>query len=180
MSHAHIAILGAGPTGLEAALRAAEAGLDFMVFEMADGPAGNVRSWEHVQLFTPWSMNVSRRARETLEAAAVTVPEGESCPTGRELVQELLEPIAQLPDIAPRFRFGARVLEIGRDRRPHESCPGCAHAAPIRRSPGRSPVTSRRQERLRMTHCRTSTFLMRVGWQQVDEVFSLLTTGNHQ
>jgi hypothetical protein len=27
---------------------------------------------------------------------------------------------------------------------------------------------------------RTSTFLMRVGWQQVDEVFSLLTTGNHQ
>jgi len=115
MSHAHIASLGAGPTGLEAALRAAEAGLDFTVFEMADGPAGNARSWGHVQLFTPWSMNVSRRARETLEAAAVTEPEGESCPTGRELVQELLEPIAQLPDIAPRLRFGTRVLEIGRD-----------------------------------------------------------------
>ena len=115
MSHAHIAILGAGPTGLEAALRADEAGLDFTVFEMADGPAGNARSWGHVQLFTPWSMNVPRRARETLEAAAVTVPEGESCPTGRELVQELLEPIAQLPDIAPRLRFGTRVLEIGRD-----------------------------------------------------------------
>lgn len=69
-------------------------------------------------------MNVPSRARETLEAAAVTVPEGESCATGRELVQELLEPIAQLPDIAPRLRFGARVLEIARDRRPHESCRG--------------------------------------------------------
>jgi uncharacterized protein with NAD-binding domain and iron-sulfur cluster len=38
MNRTHILILGAGPTGLEA-------GLDFTIFEMPDGPAGNVRSW---------------------------------------------------------------------------------------------------------------------------------------
>ncbi len=115
MSHTHIAILGAGPMGLEAALAAAGAGLDFTVFEVADGPAGNVRSWGHVRLFTPWSINVSTRARARLAAAGVTVPDGDRCPTGHELVRDLLEPIAELLDVAPHVRYGTRVLEIGRD-----------------------------------------------------------------
>ncbi|MEE2847225.1 MAG: NAD(P)-binding protein [Gemmatimonadota bacterium] len=62
MSRTRIAILGSGPTGLEASLAAAEAGLDFTVLEMASEPAGNVGSWGHVRLFTPWSMNASARA----------------------------------------------------------------------------------------------------------------------
>ena len=115
MSRTHIAILGAGPTGLEAALAAVEAGLDFTIFEMAGGPAGNVRSWEHVRLFTPWSMNASARARAQLAAAGLSVPDNDDCPTGLELVRDLLEPIAGLADIGPRIRYGTRVLEIARD-----------------------------------------------------------------
>ena len=115
MSRTHIAILGAGPVGLEAALAAAGVGFDFTLFEVADGPAGSVRSWGHVRLFTPWSMNVSRRARARLAAAGVTVPDGDQCPTGHELVRDLLEPIAELVDVAAHVRYGTRVLEIGRD-----------------------------------------------------------------
>jgi NADPH-dependent 2,4-dienoyl-CoA reductase/sulfur reductase-like enzyme len=37
MSKLRIAILGAGPTGLEAALAAAEAGLPFNIYEAAPG-----------------------------------------------------------------------------------------------------------------------------------------------
>ncbi len=115
MSRTRIAILGSGPTGLEVSLAAADAGLDFTVLEMASGPAGNVGSWGHVSLFTPWSMNASARARARLAAAGQSVPDNDDCPTGVELVRDLLQPIAGLADIAPRIRYGTRVLEIARD-----------------------------------------------------------------
>ena len=62
-----IAILGAGPIGLEAALAAAERGWPFTVYECADAVAGHVRQWGHVRVFTPWDMNVSDRMRAALE-----------------------------------------------------------------------------------------------------------------
>ena len=115
MNSPRIAILGAGPIGLEAALAAAEAGLEFTVFEAANDVAGNVRSWGHVQLFTPWSLNVSARARTRLAEVGRDLPSGTECPTGADLVALVLEPIAELADIAPHLCLGTRVLQIGRD-----------------------------------------------------------------
>ncbi len=115
MSQTEIAILGAGPTGLEAALTAADRGLPFTLYEAAPYVAGNVRSWGHVSLFTPWSMNVSPRMRAALEAASLPVPAGEACPKGEELADRLLEPIAGLPGIAPNVRLSSRVVAIGRE-----------------------------------------------------------------
>ena len=114
-SKPRIAILGAGPTGLEAALAAVDAGFPFTVYEAAPTVAGNVRSWGHVQLFTPWDLNVSPRMRRHLEAAGREVPGGPECPTGRELADRLLAPLAALPEIAPHLRLGARVLGVGRE-----------------------------------------------------------------
>ena len=111
----HIAILGGGPVGLEAALAALESGHSFTLYEAASGVAGNVRSWGHVQLFTPWSMNVSPRARRALESAGRVVPDGDECPTGGELVERVFEPLAELPDLASHLRCGTRVLEVGRE-----------------------------------------------------------------
>ena len=109
-----IAILGAGPTGLEAALAAVDAGSLFTLYEAAPTVAGNVRAWGHVRLFTPWEMNVSPRMRRHLEAAGREVPEGSDCPTGRELAEKLFEPLASLPEIEPNLRLGVRVLSVGR------------------------------------------------------------------
>jgi hypothetical protein len=106
-----IAILGAGPIGLEAALAAAHCGHDFTVYEAADHVGGHVRSWGHVRTFTPWSMNVSPRMRAALPGA----PDGEALPTGDELARDLLEPIAALPDLAGHIRLGTRVRAIGRE-----------------------------------------------------------------
>ena len=114
MKKKEVAILGAGPVGLEAALVAAEAGMPFTVFEAAHEVAGNVRSWGHVQLFTPWSMNVSPRGRAALDAAGSSPPAGADCPTGAELIDRVLDPLASLPEIAPHLRLGVRVLEVGR------------------------------------------------------------------
>jgi hypothetical protein len=109
-----IAILGAGPTGLEAALAAADSGLPFTLYEAAPSVAGSVREWGHVQLFTPWEMNVSPRMRRHLEAAGREVPGGSECPTGWDLAETLFESLASLPEIAPNLRLGTRVLSVGR------------------------------------------------------------------
>jgi pyridine nucleotide-disulfide oxidoreductase len=110
-----IAILGAGPTGLEAALAAAEAGFPFKVIEAAPAAGGNVRAWGHVRMFTPWEMNASPRMRRHLAAAGRPAPDGGECPTGNELAERLLAPLAALPEIAPHLSLGTRVLAIGRE-----------------------------------------------------------------
>lgn len=115
MKPKHAAILGAGPCGLEAALAAAEAGLAFTLYEAAHDIAGNVRSWAHVRLFTPWSMNVSDRMRRALAARGMEPPDGDACPTGRELVRHVFEPLAALPGISPSLRLGTRIVEVGRE-----------------------------------------------------------------
>ncbi|HEY0783581.1 MAG TPA: NAD(P)-binding protein, partial [Thermoanaerobaculia bacterium] len=108
----HLAILGAGPTGLEAALAAVDAGLPFTLYEAAPHAAGHVRAWGHVRLFTPWEMNVSPRMRRHLDAAGVGAPDGSATPTGGELADRLLAPVAALPSVAPQLRLGTRVVGI--------------------------------------------------------------------
>lgn len=111
----HLAILGAGPVGLEAALAAAERGWPFTVYEAAGGPAASVAAWGHVRLFTPWEIDASPRARARLAAAGRPLPEGAECPTGAELIERLLVPLAELPEVAPHLVTGARVVEVSRD-----------------------------------------------------------------
>ena len=115
MSERHIAILGAGPVGLEAALAAAESGHSYTLYEASPSVAGNVRSWGHVRLFTPWSMNVSRRMRAVLAEEGVEPPHDDRCPTGWELVEQVLEPVAARPEIQEHLRLATRIVEVGRE-----------------------------------------------------------------
>lgn len=113
-----LAILGAGPIGLEAALAAVDAGMPFTLYDAGQEPAANVRAWGHVRLFTPWRMNVSPRMRRHLEAADEAPPadrEDGACPTGGELAERLYDRVAALPQIAPRLRLGTRVRAVGRE-----------------------------------------------------------------
>jgi hypothetical protein len=68
-----------------------------------------------VRLFTPWDLDVSPRARRRLGAAGWEPPAGDACPTGRELVERAVAPLAALPEIAPHLRLGSRVVEVSRD-----------------------------------------------------------------
>jgi hypothetical protein len=111
-----LAVLGAGPVGLDAALAARAHGFSVTVYEAAFRPAGNVRSWGHVRLFTPWAMNVSKRMRDgLLEAGAPFVRDPEAHHTGLEYVHEVLDPLWAMPEMAKGLHLGTRVVAVGRD-----------------------------------------------------------------
>ena len=102
-----VAVLGAGPTGLAAALAAHDRGWDVTVYEQAPQVAGFVRDWAHVQMFTPWAMNLSPRIE-----AALGIP-GPACPTGAELAAHLDQVAALLP--AGSVQLATRVDGIARE-----------------------------------------------------------------
>ena len=77
MAPKHVAVLGAGPAGLEVGLRLANAGVQVTVFERGGAAAANVRDWGHVRLFSPNSMNVSVAGRPRVPSANVP-PRGSS------------------------------------------------------------------------------------------------------
>ncbi|MCZ4102601.1 hypothetical protein G3I60_35700 [Streptomyces sp. SID13666] len=106
----HVAILGAGPIGLDAALACADAGWAFTVYEAGETVAAHVRAWGHARLFTPWDLNVSGRMRTHLPGA----PTGDHCPTGTELATRLLDPLAALPALEGSIRLRTRAAGIAR------------------------------------------------------------------
>ena len=64
---ATIAVLGAGPIGLEAALYARFLGYDVLLFERGN-VAENVRQWGHVRMFSPFHMNATPLGLQALGA----------------------------------------------------------------------------------------------------------------
>ena len=107
-----VVVIGAGPVGLAAAAHLLERGLEPLVLEAGEGAGAAVASWGHVRLFSPWRYDVDAAARRLLEPTGWTSPDPDALPTGRELVEGYLAPLAATPAIASRLRTGTR--EIGR------------------------------------------------------------------
>lgn len=110
-----VAIIGAGPTGIEAALACVERDVSFRLFEAGPSAASGIAEWGGVRLFTPWGMNLSPRMDGALRALGVDTPDAEACPTGREFIEHALAPIAGLPAIVRSSEYGARVRHIARE-----------------------------------------------------------------
>jgi len=109
-----VAIIGGGPIGLAAAAQMTQRGEHFVLFESGEGVASNVRSWAHVRVFSPWRYNMDQAAQELLKASGWQTPDLEALPTGQELIDQYLEPLANLPEFKSRIFFGARVISVGR------------------------------------------------------------------
>ncbi len=111
-----VAVIGGGPTGLAAAAHLIQRGETPLLFESSDAIAGGVRSWSHVPTFSPWKYNVDPAAVEILEANGWQMPEADALPTGGELINDYLHPLAETPQLAPHIRLRHRVTAISRRR----------------------------------------------------------------
>jgi thioredoxin reductase len=99
---------------LSAAAQLASRGQRFIVLESGPEVGAAVRAWGHVATFSPWRYMVDRTARGLLEADGWPAPEDEVLPTGNELIDHYVRPLASHSAIAPHVRLNARVVAVGR------------------------------------------------------------------
>ena len=110
-----VAVIGAGPVGLAAAAHLVERGIPFVIYEAGDEIAASVMSWGHTRLFSPWRHLVDPASRRLLEAEGWRMPDSAVPPTGRELVERYLSPLAAHPAIAPHLRLRTEVRGVARE-----------------------------------------------------------------
>jgi hypothetical protein len=112
--HLPTLVIGAGPVGLAAAAHLVARGHRPIILEAGARIGANMRSWGHVRMFSPWKYNLDTAARELLLGTGWTPPDEEAFPTGHELVDGYLEPLARVPPIAAGLRLGTRVVAVTR------------------------------------------------------------------
>lgn len=109
-----VAIIGAGPVGLAAAAELAERGIPARVYEAGPDIATSVRGWGHVRLFSPWRYNVAGAASRLLSETGWTNPDPDELPTGFDLFERYLRPLARTAAVGGMIETGARVVAIAR------------------------------------------------------------------
>ncbi len=115
MNPKNIAIVGAGPIGLETALYASQLGYAVNIFEKEEVGA-NILDWGHVTLFSPWHMNHSPLGVSLLKRhfEKWQEPYADDYLTGKEYVGIYLQSLSNLPQLADRVYTGHEVQSIGR------------------------------------------------------------------
>jgi hypothetical protein len=139
-----VAIIGAGPVGLAAAAHVMERGMVPVVLEAGPAAGHSVRQWQHVQLFSPWEYNVDKAAARLLAPTGWNSPDPQIYPTGAELLERYIEPLATKTPLRDVIRSSSRVTAVGRAGFDKVKTKG-REAAPfeIRYQNGKGPETLR-------------------------------------
>ncbi|MEV6273361.1 FAD-dependent oxidoreductase [Kribbella sp. NPDC051936] len=107
-----VVVIGAGPVGLAAAAYLVERGLEFLVLESGPSAAAAIDEWRHVKLFSPWRYDIDGAARRLLEQGEWVEPDLDALPTGGDLIDEYLAPLAKT--LEDKIRYGAEVAAVTR------------------------------------------------------------------
>ena len=110
-----VAVLGAGPIGLEAALYAKACGLSVAVYERGQ-VAEHLLRWGHVRMFTPFGMNVTPLGLQTLrrEKPNRAFPADADLVTGGQLREAYHVPLSESEALLESMHPQTAVLCVGR------------------------------------------------------------------
>jgi cation diffusion facilitator CzcD-associated flavoprotein CzcO len=89
-----VAVLGAGPVGLAAAAHLLARGQTPLVLEAGGQIGASVAHWRHVRLFSPWCLALDSAAVRLLNGAGWAPPDPDELPTGGDLLDRYLHPLA--------------------------------------------------------------------------------------
>jgi hypothetical protein len=109
-----VAVIGGGPVGLAAAAHLLERGLRPIVLESGPEAGHAVREWQHVQLFSPWGYNIDKAAARLLAPTGWNSPDPQVYPTGAELLERYLDPLATRTALKDVIQTSACVTSVGR------------------------------------------------------------------
>lgn len=125
-----VAVIGAGPIGLEAALRLRQLGAEVRVYEKGR-IAEHLWQWGHVTLFSPFGMNVTQTGMRAIreENRQHVFPEPQQCITGHEYINCYLEPLARTHWLRDCIETNTSVLRVGRSEFLKEDLPGSRQRA---------------------------------------------------
>lgn len=109
-----VAIIGAGPVGLAAAAHILEREMTPIVLEAGAAAGDAIRQWGHVQLFSPWEYNVDKAAARLLGTTGWNRPDPQAYPTGAELLERYIEPLATKTSLKSRILTSSKVTGVSR------------------------------------------------------------------
>ncbi|MCK0180636.1 NAD(P)-binding domain-containing protein [Flavobacteriaceae bacterium S0862] len=109
-----VAIIGGGPVGLSAAAHLKKSNQPFILFETGSQIGANILKWGHVKLFSPWEYNIDKAAEALLREAKLPIPNKADVPYGKEIIEDYLKPLANLPGIKEHIHLNSKVITIGR------------------------------------------------------------------
>src|SRR4051795_10614652 len=109
-----VAVIGGGPVGLAAAAHLLERGVTPIVLEAGPSVGHAIRQWDHVQLFSPWEYNIDKAAKRLLQPTGWNSPDPKQYPTGGELLEQYLEPLASRTALSEHILTSSRVTGISR------------------------------------------------------------------
>lgn len=108
-----IAVIGAGPIGIEAALLARKRGWDVRVYER-DSVGAHIAKWSHVRFFSAWELDRSPWGEAEVRQRGVELEPLDEFPTGAEYLERYLKPLAESAALEGRIEEQCRVLEVSR------------------------------------------------------------------
>lgn len=111
-----VVIIGAGPVGLAAAAHLVRKGEAPLLLEAGATVGASMLQWGHVRLFSPWRSVVDQQAQALLTEQGWQAPDPEGYPTGRDLVEQYLFPLSQVPAIQQVLRLQTQVKAVSRVR----------------------------------------------------------------
>ncbi|MFD0558697.1 thioredoxin reductase [Stackebrandtia endophytica] len=112
-----VVVIGAGPIGLAAASHLHERGITPVVIESGTHAGAAISDWGHIRLFSPWKFNTDAAARRLLDTAGWTPPHPDHLPTGDELIEQYLRPLAELTPLSDHIRYRTTVVAVSREHR---------------------------------------------------------------
>lgn len=107
-----VAVIGAGPIGLAAAVHLLSRGLTPIIFEAGEKVGASIDEWGHVRMFSPWGFNIDKEAEKLLIAQGWEAPDLDDYPTGHDLLALYLQPLSELQQISTCLQLNSRVLAV--------------------------------------------------------------------
>jgi cation diffusion facilitator CzcD-associated flavoprotein CzcO len=109
-----VVVIGAGPVGLAAAAHLLDRGLEPLVLEAGPSVGASIVQWRHVRLFSPWCLALDPVSARLLDQAGWAGPDPDALPTGADLLEHYLQPLAALSPLASRIRLHTTVVAVAR------------------------------------------------------------------
>ncbi|MEM9220637.1 MAG: NAD(P)-binding domain-containing protein [Cyanobacteria bacterium P01_F01_bin.150] len=109
-----VIVIGAGPIGIAAAAHLHARGIEPTVLEKGNSVGHSMLEWGHVNVFTSWKNVVDKAVIALLKNANWQMPDEDSLPTGREIVEQYLKPAATITELKNAIIYNAEVVGVSK------------------------------------------------------------------